>query len=967
MGGLEGTDFGNYRLLKHIASGVCYEVYRAHRQGIGAHPVAVTVLSNRTPLSPAPPPGASVVAAFLREVELLASARLPSMLPIYECGVCDDFPFLVTPYVGDGWLTAMPSGGLPRLQPDVVANVIYDLAETLQIAHDHDVMHGHVSPGTVLIASVQTAPLGAPLAPSQQAWSGSVPRAGSAATRPTAILTGFGMSSLLARWLPSADPHRVSRYTAPEHFAGQFTPWGDQFALACLAYTLITGRPAPEATGAEELGGVPGAAPYQSGRLPADLSAATHAVLARALSRDPALRFPSVRVFAAAFLATLEAPRAPFAQSAPPSTAARPPSTRPDRGSRQPWAGAVASATQGTAVSRDTRPARASATPRVRPPSGYQECADARGGVARRDGRRGPEPATRRASKRSVAAAVAERLALVAVLAIAVVGAHAVRSLAQVRNRPPVVAPLRVAVMQVSANGTVDFRTLVTGTSPNANAPMLAPRMAWSSAQSAAIAQAAAHIPALPPLAETAPTLGTGDWTSVPTGGAVPLRHRLGLGQSAIGSPEPAGVSVGSNQSFVIEAVGASFSIFDFTGGSLGPPLPASHVFASVAHAGDSFGQARVLSDTYSSLWVLVVNEHTPAGAANSAGYFDVAISTAADPMRPWHTYQFNTATSSTAACSWADFPQIGNDSTAYYITGNSFQCGDDGKLLGAALWDLPKQTFARGRAGPIYRWTGFGNAQHLPLMTLTPAVETGPENTEWLLSSDSGYTVNGRTSSRIVVWGMLNTSAINGGSLPAVIGDPLTLPFPYADPPAARQLGTIGGMLVGDARISSVHFVGGHLFGTFTTAVNWTADLTTRTGVYWVDLLPSASKGAVSARINQANILGFKSGYTFSPSLVVTPSGNLVVVAEASAPAQYIGLIYSSRRPTDPPGYTSRATFLTKGSASYPNTDWPNTTEGSSSQITVANAMPYLWLAGTYTTGGSDSWQTGLWELSAK
>jgi hypothetical protein len=133
--------------------------------------------------------------------------------------------------------------------------------------------------------------------------------------RGNAYLTDFGLAALLDEDL-SQDGAGTPAFMPPEQARGQAGPAADQFALARTLAVLLAGAP---------VAGDPCEA------LPASIHASVVAVLRRAMSPDPAARFPTIAAFARALagsqvhLGEAEAPmrlaaevrlRAPFAWAA---------------------------------------------------------------------------------------------------------------------------------------------------------------------------------------------------------------------------------------------------------------------------------------------------------------------------------------------------------------------------------------------------------------------------------------------------------------------------------------------------------------------------------------------------------------------------------------------------------------------------------------------------------------------------
>jgi serine/threonine-protein kinase len=118
--------------------------------------------------------------------------------------------------------------------------------------------------------------------------------------------TGFGVVDALERVGVRAPVRRP--YTAPERIDGG--SWGtpaDVFSLAAIAFELLTGR-RPAGTG-DRIGAINGSA--------GDRAPAIHAVLARAMDENPAVRQQTALAFASALESAASGHRTPVVDAAP--------------------------------------------------------------------------------------------------------------------------------------------------------------------------------------------------------------------------------------------------------------------------------------------------------------------------------------------------------------------------------------------------------------------------------------------------------------------------------------------------------------------------------------------------------------------------------------------------------------------------------------------------------------------------
>jgi len=449
-----------------------------------------------------------------------------------------------------------------------------------------------------------------------------------------------------------------------------------------------------------------------------------------------------------------------------------------------------------------------------------------------------------------------------------------------------------------------------------------------------------------------------------------------GLKQTDMGIETPVDLSVAANAQYVVEAVDGGFQIANTQGKGL--RLGFVQFFSPILHAGDVFGEPRIIFDPTSQQWVLVVDEVTTDLGNINASYFDVGISTTKSPFGLWHVYQISTQSNEFGNCNWADGPQLGSNAVGFFIAGSIFTCGTGGELLGVVLWELPKTAFAHGKSTPPKRWVGFANSFHQPLLSLVPAIEAGTTSTEWLVGNDAGDVDDGTVSQTLSLWAVVPTSA--PGAATTLPSTTVTLSRPYADPPQASQpkpdpqdQQASPKLSTGDARVTSAQFINGQMYAAFTTAVNWAGDTSTRSGIYWLDLAPSiSSSNNVSAQVVQSGILGQPKTYLFSPAMAADAEGNVVLSAQISSSSIEPGIIYSSRQSGDPPsqmGKGNTMVLLQAGTAPF-GAHWGDYMGSGLVVYDSSHVLPKIWITAPIIDASDQSdtlatsWHTSVWEF---
>ncbi|MEO7021438.1 MAG: serine/threonine-protein kinase [Ktedonobacteraceae bacterium] len=281
---IEELQGGRYRYIRLLGMGGMGEVYLMQDTRVSRQ-VGVKVIRSEGAAYSAHDTASDAARLFQREAKAIAALEHPNILPLYDFGeeTHDDatLSYMVMPFCPDGSLTSWlkQRGTANLLPPQDVADLLEQAAEALQYAHDQHIIHLDVKPSNFLLRSNKKNP-----------------------QHPTLLLADFGIARS-STTVSSAS--RVIRGTptamAPEQWSSTPVPASDQYALAVMVYELLTGRP-PFSGSMEQL-------MYQHFKTqpPAPntfnphLSTALGLVLARALAKEPAERFPSIADFASAF------------------------------------------------------------------------------------------------------------------------------------------------------------------------------------------------------------------------------------------------------------------------------------------------------------------------------------------------------------------------------------------------------------------------------------------------------------------------------------------------------------------------------------------------------------------------------------------------------------------------------------------------------------------------------------------
>jgi serine/threonine-protein kinase len=284
-----------YQLNERIAAGGMGEVWRC-TDLLLRREVAIKVLL------PSLVSDVEFIARFRIEARMMAALRHPGIVQVYDYGENalvggDRMDYLVMEYIEGSplskWIKTIGKLGVPE-----TISVVAQAAQALHVAHSAGIVHRDVKPSNLLV-------------------------------RPDGVIVlvdfGVARSADVTGLTGTNMVLGTAHYMAPEQATGRpVSAETDIYALGAVAYCCLTGR--PPFTGDNPLHVVAQHLQGEPPTLPTEIPAPVAALVARALAKDPAARYPSAAAFAeAAASAAQGGVPAPSAvpQSGVPAAAAR--------------------------------------------------------------------------------------------------------------------------------------------------------------------------------------------------------------------------------------------------------------------------------------------------------------------------------------------------------------------------------------------------------------------------------------------------------------------------------------------------------------------------------------------------------------------------------------------------------------------------------------------------------------------
>ncbi len=268
-----GVELGQYRIESAIGAGGMGVVFRAFDTKLH-RPVAIKFLSD----------GLADAAArrrFQREAQMASSLNHPHILTVYDVGEFEGRQYLATEFVDGGTLKNWAQSQ-PRSWEDV-AELLTGVADGLATAHQAGILHRDIKPDNILVTASGYAKL---------------------ADFGLAKLTDTSQPADITRTLNQEQTQQgmivgTIAYMSPEQAAGKtLDARSDMFSFGVVLYEMLAGRrPFTAATNLELLQKVIQGTPAP---LSEDIPEPLRVLVARALEKDPAQRYPSMRELVAA-------------------------------------------------------------------------------------------------------------------------------------------------------------------------------------------------------------------------------------------------------------------------------------------------------------------------------------------------------------------------------------------------------------------------------------------------------------------------------------------------------------------------------------------------------------------------------------------------------------------------------------------------------------------------------------------
>lgn len=352
----------------------------------------------------------------------------------------------------------------------------------------------------------------------------------------------------------------------------------------------------------------------------------------------------------------------------------------------------------------------------------------------------------------------------------------------------------------------------------------------------------------------------------------IPERLYPSISSTGWNPPDPT-LAVGPNH--VLVAVNQDVAWYDKVTGAqqfrtnLGSP--GSPGFFEPLGAQNFCFDPKVVYDHHAGRFVVMVLETY----GETEAWIDIAVSDDSDPNGTWYKYRTDAVVNIGTNNVWWDFPGLGYDQNAYYVTGNLFSLTAGGSFGGAGFRVFTKAPLLTGGAA-VYATLRDGTTS-----TVMPALHFG--------TNSAAYFARVQSSTSIRVFAITNPT-----TAPALVGTNVTVPS-YS---GAIDAPTVNGTGLSNAGLTMPFWRNGKLVLTHNASIN------SRNVARWHEFNTNTwpTSGSVT-RTQSGDIDPGLDYHTLFPAIGINAAGDIGVVIGRTSASERVGVAIAGRRAADPTG----------------------------------------------------------------
>jgi len=377
--------------------------------------------------------------------------------------------------------------------------------------------------------------------------------------------------------------------------------------------------------------------------------------------------------------------------------------------------------------------------------------------------------------------------------------------------------------------------------------------------------------------------------SSVSAASAQPVVLKNFQGNRSTGAVPPDPI-IAAGPDHIIGMVNSSFLVWDKEGNLLSAQSLQTW-FNNVA-APLSFSDPQIVFDHFENRWIMA------GGNFAEPFSFLISVSDNEDPFGTWHNWSLPAGLGDSATGNLPDYPQMGYDSLAIYITSREFNPG----FVYARVRIIEKTQLYKNDGGPV-SWTDFWDLRDpdhslITVGTVQPSVMFGHTGEHYMVNT-SPFT----PGTFFTLWKIVDpagTPSMTAGNISVV---------EYLSPNNASQLN--GGTAI-EAGGSSIRHR-----AVYRDSSLWVAhSIASGTGdaysaVRYVRMNPHTG-------VNLEDVaMGAEGFWHYYPALMADADNNIIITYSRSGLTEYPGAYVAGHKDTDPPGLSPSIT-VAEGAGNY-------------------------------------------------
>ncbi|HEX9036489.1 MAG TPA: hypothetical protein VF808_05810 [Ktedonobacterales bacterium] len=434
----------------------------------------------------------------------------------------------------------------------------------------------------------------------------------------------------------------------------------------------------------------------------------------------------------------------------------------------------------------------------------------------------------------------------------------------------------------------------------------------------------------------------------------------------------PPDQAIAAAPGYVFEGVNNLMIVYNTSYGLKYGPWTPNQLFAPVIHTGAFFSDPQITFDAERAVYLITWLE-----IVGNNDYIDVAVSKTStpSPLTNFRVYSLPASVIRGGSDTFCDYETLGYDYWGTYITcvdfavsngafqGNStIALRTNGLLGGSITWwiwsDVPTAvSCGTGCADPAYR--------------LSPTIEDGVPQAEWISATDAGFLGTSTASSNLTLCALTNTHALEGSTPPTISCAYTSLGTPYDDPSNASQPSNPGTVYPG-VGYKQIAYRNGQLYFALPITINCGGNVFD--GIEWniVDPQLTVIAGSTPQSVNglatnftEAGYWCFSNADSYMPTMMADNEGDASLVFNVSNSAIDPSIAFTGRTAPDAPSTIGQgSTFYYNWAIIGSNTNTTGRYGDYSACALTTNLVVrgIMYCAGEY--GGTDIWNTWLYSL---